>query len=111
MNKLCPWCKKSLSLSRPGAYRTDEKWNGIAIHPKWVLVCPHCNNKIAPDPKSKRWFILMLPLLGILLWRAWTMEHWTNWFQNIGWVEWLSVLLAIIGATMEALTSAYVKAK
>ena len=111
MKNICPWCSGNLSLSHPGVVRTEKKWNGIPLYPKAILVCPHCNKKIAQDTKSSRWLILMLPLLGILLWRAWTLEHWSNWFENIGWLEWGAVLLTFIGIAMASLTSHYVKAE
>ena len=109
MKKTCPWCNKSLALSRPGTRHADKKWNGISLYPKYTLVCPHCNKSIAPDTKSKQWLILMLPLLGTILWRAWTLEHWTNWADNLGLFEFAIIILAIIGMYMEGITSHYVK--
>ena len=110
MNKNCPWCNHNLSLSRPGSIRLeDKKWKGISLYPRSVMVCPSCNNKVKVCSDSKRWLVLVLPLLAILLFRAWTLDHWIEWLKNMGVIEWSAVTTAFLGIVMDDIKTKYVK--
>ena len=74
----------------------------ISLYLKFVLFCPHCNEKIKVAPESKRWLILVFPLLLIIIWAVLEYGSFPKWLSqhNVGLLEWSAVVLAFFGVTM-----------